>query len=73
MFSAASRPRFLQENPGWIVPGQEVLCVADGEGRNSVWLAGHGGKITAFDGAPTVGRGHGGRSVLIELIVRRPH
>ncbi len=45
--------RFLQENPGWIVPGQEVLCVADGEGRNSVWLAGRGARLTAFDGAPT--------------------
>lgn len=26
-----------------------VLCVADGEGRNSVWLAGHGLEVDAFD------------------------
>jgi SAM-dependent methyltransferase len=26
-----------------------VLCVADGEGRNSVWLAGQGMRVDAFD------------------------
>jgi SAM-dependent methyltransferase len=30
-------------------PGQRVLCVADGEGRNSVWLAGQGLVVDAFD------------------------
>jgi len=45
--------RFLEENPGWVVPGQEVLCVADGEGRNSVWLAGRGARVVAFDGSTT--------------------
>jgi SAM-dependent methyltransferase len=30
-------------------PGQRVLCVADGEGRNSVWLAGKGLVVDAFD------------------------
>ncbi len=29
--------------------GQRVLCVADGEGRNSVWLAQQGIKVDAFD------------------------
>ncbi len=28
-----------------------MLCVADGEGRNSVWLAGQGMRVTAFDPA----------------------
>jgi 2-polyprenyl-3-methyl-5-hydroxy-6-metoxy-1,4-benzoquinol methylase len=32
--------------------GDSVLCVADGEGRNSVWLAEKGLKVTAFDFAP---------------------
>ena len=32
--------------------GQSVLCVADGEGRNSVWLAERGLRVTAFDFAP---------------------
>ncbi|MFN4004060.1 MAG: class I SAM-dependent methyltransferase [Hylemonella sp.] len=30
-------------------PGQRVLCVADGEGRNSVWLAQQGLVVDAFD------------------------
>jgi SAM-dependent methyltransferase len=30
-------------------PGDRVLCVADGEGRNSTWLAGLGCAVTAFD------------------------
>jgi 2-polyprenyl-3-methyl-5-hydroxy-6-metoxy-1,4-benzoquinol methylase len=30
-------------------PGDRVLCVADGEGRNSVWLAGRGLMVDAFD------------------------
>ena len=29
--------------------GQRVLCVADGEGRNSVWLAQRGLQVEAFD------------------------
>ncbi|MFN3547879.1 MAG: class I SAM-dependent methyltransferase [Mesorhizobium sp.] len=29
--------------------GRSVLCVADGEGRNSVWLAQQGLTVTAFD------------------------
>jgi SAM-dependent methyltransferase len=29
--------------------GSRVLCVADGEGRNSVWLARHGYAVDAFD------------------------
>lgn len=30
-------------------PGQRALAVADGEGRNSVWLAGLGLEVDAFD------------------------
>ncbi len=30
-------------------PGDRVLCVADGEGRNATWLAGRGCAVTAFD------------------------
>lgn len=32
--------------------GMRALCVADGEGRNSVWLARQGLAVTAFDIAP---------------------
>jgi 2-polyprenyl-3-methyl-5-hydroxy-6-metoxy-1,4-benzoquinol methylase len=30
-------------------PGNSVLCIADGEGRNGVWLAKQGLQVTAFD------------------------
>jgi SAM-dependent methyltransferase len=30
-------------------PGSKILCVADGEGRNSVWLAKQGHRVEAFD------------------------
>jgi SAM-dependent methyltransferase len=30
-------------------PGDRVLCVADGEGRNSTWLASRGCRVRAFD------------------------
>ena len=33
-------------------PGGSALCVADGEGRNSVWLAAQGLEVTAFDFSP---------------------
>jgi cyclopropane fatty-acyl-phospholipid synthase-like methyltransferase len=32
-----------------LAPGMRVLCVADGEGRNSVWLAERGLLVMAFD------------------------
>jgi SAM-dependent methyltransferase len=43
---------FLKSAAHYLVAGQSVLCVADGEGRNSVWLAQCGLSVTAFDFAP---------------------
>jgi 2-polyprenyl-3-methyl-5-hydroxy-6-metoxy-1,4-benzoquinol methylase len=43
-FLASQRPR--------LAAGQRALCVADGEGRNSVWLAQQGLAVTAFDLSP---------------------
>lgn len=40
---------YLRRHGGLWHPGQAVLCVADGEGRNSVWLARQGLKVEAFD------------------------
>ena len=40
---------WLREHADVWQPGQRVLCVADGEGRNSVWLAGRGLVVDAFD------------------------
>lgn len=43
---------FLRANAHWMQRGDSVLCVADGEGRNSVWLAEQGFEVRAFDFAP---------------------
>lgn len=40
---------WLREHASVWSPGDRVLCVADGEGRNSVWLAGRGLAVDAFD------------------------
>ena len=43
---------FLASQRSRLAPGQRALSVADGEGRNSVWLAQQGLAVTAFDIAP---------------------
>ena len=43
---------FLRRAAGWLRPGETALSIADGEGRNSVWLAGQGLRVTAFEPAP---------------------
>ena len=43
-FLAAQKPRLKR--------GQRALCIADGEGRNSVWLAEQGLEVVAFDFSP---------------------
>lgn len=40
---------YLRRHANLWRPGQRVLCVADGEGRNSVWLARQGLAVDAFD------------------------
>jgi 2-polyprenyl-3-methyl-5-hydroxy-6-metoxy-1,4-benzoquinol methylase len=41
--------RWLHQHAG-VLPAQgRALCLADGEGRNSVWLAGRGLEVDAFD------------------------
>jgi SAM-dependent methyltransferase len=40
---------YLREHVHRLAPGGRVLCVADGEGRNSVWLARRGFRVDAFD------------------------
>jgi len=40
---------FLASQKHRLKPGMSALCVADGEGRNSVWLARQGLRVTAFD------------------------
>jgi len=40
---------WLRDHAGTLPAGGRVLCVADGEGRNSVWLARQGLQVEAFD------------------------
>lgn len=43
---------FLASRAHLLAPGQRALSVADGEGRNSVWLAGQGLQVDAVEFAP---------------------
>ena len=43
---------YLASKAALLRAGQRALCVADGEGRNSVWLAARGLEVTAFDVSP---------------------
>jgi SAM-dependent methyltransferase len=40
---------WLARHASLLTPGQRALAVADGEGRNGVWLARHGLRVDAFD------------------------
>lgn len=43
---------FLRRQRHRLERGMAVLCVADGEGRNGVWLAGQGMRVTSVDASP---------------------
>jgi SAM-dependent methyltransferase len=43
---------FLIRHAALLPEASSILCVADGEGRNSVYLAGLGHHVTAFDPSP---------------------
>ncbi|HEX6945225.1 MAG TPA: class I SAM-dependent methyltransferase [Casimicrobiaceae bacterium] len=48
-----TRPNIFVSRESWRIPrGSRVLCVADGEGRNSAFLAGLGHQVDAFDLSP---------------------
>ena len=44
---------FLTDHADLLTPGHTALAVADGEGRNSVFMAQKGMKVTALDFAPS--------------------
>lgn len=49
-FAYGTQPNtFLVEHAGPVAPGAEVLCLADGEGRNGVWLARQGARVSSWD------------------------
>ena len=43
---------WLERQASLLQPGMRVLAVADGEGRNSVWMARRGLQVDAFDISP---------------------
>ncbi|MEC8295213.1 MAG: class I SAM-dependent methyltransferase [Pseudomonadota bacterium] len=45
--------QFLRDHLDYLIAGQSVLAVADGEGRNSVFMAERGLEVTALEFAPT--------------------
>jgi cyclopropane fatty-acyl-phospholipid synthase-like methyltransferase len=44
---------FLRDHAGYLTPGATALSVADGEGRNAVYLAERGLQVTALEYAPS--------------------
>lgn len=44
---------FLARSMDRLAPRSRVLAVADGEGRNGVWLAQHGHAVHSIEGSPT--------------------
>ena len=51
LFGAAPN-MFLASQSARLKPGMQALAIADGEGRNGVWLAEQGIQVTAFDFSP---------------------
>ncbi|CUH69629.1 tellurite resistance protein TehB [Thalassovita autumnalis] len=45
--------QFLRDHLDYLIAGQSALAVADGEGRNSVFMAERGLEVTALEFAPT--------------------
>lgn len=52
--------RYLEELRPWLAPGMRALALGDGEGRNGVWLAQQGLRVTSLDWSP-VGMGKAAR------------
>lgn len=48
--------QYLASKAAGFHAGQRVICLADGEGRNSVWLAGLGLRVTAVEPSVTAGQ-----------------
>lgn len=49
IFGKEPNEYLVQKTKQYLKPGANVLCIADGEGRNGVWLAKQGIKVDAFD------------------------
>lgn len=49
IFGKAPNEYLVNQAKQYLAPGQKALCIADGEGRNGVWLAKQGLVIEGFD------------------------
>jgi 2-polyprenyl-3-methyl-5-hydroxy-6-metoxy-1,4-benzoquinol methylase len=58
MSALIKKSLFLEQEPNeylveqtqkYLKAGDQVLCIADGEGRNGVWLAKQGMQVVGFD------------------------
>jgi 2-polyprenyl-3-methyl-5-hydroxy-6-metoxy-1,4-benzoquinol methylase len=49
IFGKEPNEYLVQQAKVYLRPNQKVLCIADGEGRNGVWLAKQGMQVVGFD------------------------
>jgi len=49
IFGKEPNEYLLEQASNYLKPNCSVLCIADGEGRNGVWLAKQGMNVTGFD------------------------
>ncbi|CAM3721444.1 class I SAM-dependent methyltransferase [Polynucleobacter arcticus] len=49
IFGKEPNEYLVEQSSQYLKPGNSVLCIADGEGRNGVWLAKQGMHVTGFD------------------------
>jgi 2-polyprenyl-3-methyl-5-hydroxy-6-metoxy-1,4-benzoquinol methylase len=49
IFGKEPNEYLVEQTKRYLKPKDKVLCIADGEGRNGVWLAKQGMQVTGFD------------------------
>jgi cyclopropane fatty-acyl-phospholipid synthase-like methyltransferase len=49
IFGIEPNEYLVEQSSRYLNPGNSVLCIADGEGHNGIWLAKQGMQVTAFD------------------------
>lgn len=49
IFGKEPNEYLVEQTKQYLKPGNKVLCIADGEGRNGVWLAKQGMQVVGFD------------------------
>jgi SAM-dependent methyltransferase len=49
IFGREPNEYLVEQTKIYLKPGNRVLCIADGEGRNGVWLAKQGMQVVGFD------------------------